>query len=259
MKNNKLAFTLIEMLLVVAIIGVVGTLAVSNSKKDMDTAEKVTQLRKTYEIVEAAIMSAIANSGNPDTWSQLDISDGADQYSLKTSFLWSMISGELKLIKNCGTSKGCWKDTKQYKLDNSEDSISINDTNSSFHKGILSNGASIAVSSCDSESYSEAQRCFDYSTSIGSEQTGIIYVDVNGPDKGLNKHGDDIFCFRLFKDGQVTPYKDTNLSRVCTRGEYCTAWVIQFGNEDYLKIKTNDDKCSDGKKLSWNGNHTCKK
>ena len=47
---KKSAFTLAEVLMVIGIIGAVSMLTVTNARKGTDTAEKITQLRKTHEI-----------------------------------------------------------------------------------------------------------------------------------------------------------------------------------------------------------------
>ena len=48
---KKSAFTLAEVLMVIGIIGAVSMLTVTNARKGTDTAEKITQLRKTHEIL----------------------------------------------------------------------------------------------------------------------------------------------------------------------------------------------------------------
>lgn len=38
-----------------------------------------------------------------------------------------------------------------------------------------------------------------------------VYVDINGPKNGKNKYGDDIFLFRFFRNGMVSPSYDIEL------------------------------------------------
>ena len=56
---KKSAFTLAEVLLVIGVIGAVSMLTVTNARKGTDIAEKLTQLRKTHEILESVTQQAI--------------------------------------------------------------------------------------------------------------------------------------------------------------------------------------------------------
>lgn len=40
-------------------------------------------------------------------------------------------------------------------------------------------------------------------------------------------------------------------------GAFCTDWVLEMGNLDYLKIDTSG-KCPNGKVLDWTTNTSCK-
>ncbi len=270
MKIFKKAFTLVEVLVVMGIIGVVGILAVSNARRDTDEAEKVSQLRKCYEIIDTAYATAVAENGYIETWGN------------NTSTAWTVISQYFKLSKQCDTSSGCWKDAKQLKINNTESSLNIN-TSDDYRKGILVNGASIAIkknvvygplemanaaylpglkpNSNFATVNTGKEFYFDKPEAefLDNESIHYVYVDVNGPYKGLNKLGDDIFRFNIYNDGTVKPSSVGNYGTgLCTSdGEKCTAWVIQFGNEDYLKLGS-DGKCPDGKTLSWDGNHSCR-
>lgn len=233
MKNSKKAFTLAEILLTMAIIGIVGIIAVSGAKKDTDVTEKIAQLRRSYEVIDTAFASAVAENGNITNWGST-ISDRGD-----------VIFPHFKFNKICKTSSGCWRNAKQLKLDNSESSITM-DSNSSYYKGILANGASIAI----------------INDTTKTDQKLKVSVDVNGPDKGMNKYGDDVFSFYVLNDGIVLPYAaGTSGQDVCSSGgdgETCTAWAIKFGNMDYLLAGTNN-KCPDNTTLSWTGSHTCRR
>lgn len=237
------AFTLAEVVLVMGIIGVVGVLAISNARNDTDEAEKIAQLRKTYEILDTAFANAVAENGIVATWGS-------------TAGMWNVVSPYMKFMKKCGTGTGCWANKKAYDISGTQSNHNM-DTNTDFYKGILVNGVSIAM--LDAGGYVE------------------IMVDVNGPDKGLNKYGDDIFDFEVSYD---TYYSDESRYNTVmpsftlepvdpsdcysNSGTYCTAWAIKFGNMDYLKTDS-DGKCSNGKTLKWtitNSStqaHSCKK
>lgn len=234
-KSIKKAFTLAEIIFVMGIIGIVATLTVTNAKKDTDVAEKVSQLRKTEEILSTAFAQAVTENGDISQWAN------DDHGGVKDEEVWNIVKPYLKLKKECGTSTGCWKTGDAKQLPSSSKEISDNiDDDSNMYKGILTNGASIAINS----SYSE-------SNTVG------VFVDVNGPNKGTYRYGDDILFFVVDNNGEVFPYgrglrSDDELISECIsgRGIYCTPWVLQFGNQDYLKGCRN--------RLSWNGPQTCR-
>lgn len=235
-KSIKKAFTLAEIIFVMGIIGIVATLTVTNAKKDTDVTEKVSQLRKTEEIISTAVAQAVTENGDIGTW-------GANGNSWPTQEeFWNVISPYLKLKKNCENSRGCWTVGKATKLLSSTSTVNDNiDDDKTVYKGILANGVSIATENAVVEN--------DY---VGFK------VDVNGPNKGTYRYGDDIFVFSIYKDGNVNPfgYEYTRNGNeflnecISGRGIYCTPWVFQFGNQDYLK------DCRH--KLDWDGPQTCR-
>ncbi len=248
------AFTLAEVVLVMGIIGIVGILAVTNARKDVDDAEKIAQLRKTYEILGAAFATAVAENGTTDGW-------GTDNN------FWNTIKPYLKLSQNCGSAKGCWRPGNTVNL-TSVNGFDINGS-APFYKGILTNGASISVSTCGSAC---TDRLKNTDNNNENYQYAQVYVDVNGPKKGLHKLGDDIFAFRVTKNGDVRPYvptgdnqkndnvNNTTIAKCRENGIYCTAWAIKFGNIDYLNTNASG-VCNNNSSitLNWNGAHSCTK
>ena len=251
MKIFKKAFTLVEVLVVMAIIGVVGILAVSNARRDTDEAEKVSQLRKCYEIIDTAFATAVAETTSVDNWSWNNSS---------TYKVWNILKPYLKLTKDCEQYSGCFRPGKPINI-TSEWDTDI-DSSNRYGKGILVTGASIAVAGCYNNCHDKGDREID-TIADDDIQWAEVIVDVNGPEKGPYKLGDDVFAFRIVRNGDVRPYANDYDSRyyrmadcINESGLLCTAWVIQFGNEDYLKYV--DGKCPDGKTLSWDGNHSCR-
>ena len=239
--KHAIAFTLAEVVLVMGIIGVVGVLAVTNAKKDTDTAEKVAQLKKTYDILNTAFAQAVMENGAIKTW-------GTDGALPTTAEIEAVIAPYLKLLKNCGTGTGCWKEGKPLIYTGGESLYNLN-SNTDYYKAILSNGASIAL----------YNMCYGEYNICGAR----VIVDVNGL-KGLNMYGNDVFAFIVENDGSIHPAMihsgynpDANLAigsfsndDAAAGGSYATAWALKFGNMDYLK------SCKSS--LSWTGDHTCR-
>lgn len=232
------AFNLAEVALVMGIIGIIGVLGVTNAKKDTDTAEKVAQLKKTYEILDAAVSQAVMDSGNVKKWTL-----SGDSVS-KGEILWSYLTPYLKLTRNCGnTTSGCWKNDTLLKVDKTKYNKNI-ETNNNFYKGILANGVSIAIPKENS----------DFASGSNHNTFGgyLVIVDVNGK-KGLSMLGNDVFTFAINRDDDIIhPAEQSSRTDAIKSSHdiYKGAWVIQFGNMDYLKA------C--GNTLKWSGPHTCK-
>ena len=226
-KFFKKSFTLAEVVMVMGIIGIVAMLTVTNARKDTDVAEKVMQLKKCDEIISAAFAQAVAENGNIITWGENGV------YPDKT-VVWNIISSYLKLQKNCGVDNGCWRSGNIGSLPSSDmDPAAIE---SDCVSGILSNGASVAIGRIINPT---GDAVFD------------IFVDVDGPNKGTYRFGDDVFGFYITNEGEVFPDGFNNLTECRTsQGVYCTAWVLTFGNQDYLK------KC--GETLNWDTKQSCK-
>ena len=82
-------------------------------------------------------------------------------------------------------------------------------------------------------------------TGIAIYSQGLLFVDIDGPNKGKNQGGHDIFAFDLTNEG-VIPLKDTASDSMplgscggSAGSTGCTAWVIEMGNMDYLKLNDN--------------------
>ena len=137
MKMKK-AFTLAEILLVVAIIGTVSVLTVNNAVKSSNTAEKITKLRKTYDILQTAIMAGMDRYGHVYSWGYA--SNETTDEALNRSTINKALMPFLKVEKDCSTGTGCW--TSTFKPNLSSKTI---DSNKMYYKAILANGASIAI------------------------------------------------------------------------------------------------------------------
>lgn len=245
---KKLAFTLAEVLLVIAIIGTVSVLTVNNAIKSTNTAEKITQLKKTYDILNTAVMAGMNIAGDPYKWGYAGSGNNDDDLNKTT--VKNVLVPHLKLQKNCETGTGCWKSTVKSSVYKNSTTI---DSSTEYYKGILANGASFAIKfgTLKGRDYDFVNRQF--LNDIKSLAIAIIYVDVDGPNKSNGKLGDDVFAFYLDSDrvpdglepfGYETTLKSnsTTAGSCPYSGEFCTAWAFYKGNQDYFK-------CPD--QLSW--------
>ena len=222
--SKKSAFTLAEVLITLAIIGVVAAMTIPTLISDYQEKATITKLKVTYSMLANAWQLAYANSGE---FKEGDPDD-----------LYNYISPYIRFTKYCGRAAGCWPNS-MVKFLHGADWVNI-DSYTNYRKAIISNGSLIQFYARSYENNAPEFR-----------------VDVNGF-AGPNSLGKDIFYFRVENNVVVprgqkgTDYRpfETHCNLASTEaynGDSCTAWVIQNGNMDYLK-------CDD---LSWDGKRKC--
>lgn len=228
-RNN--AFTLAEVLVILAVIGVVASLTIPGLIKSYEKKQFVTALKKFYVNTNQSLMMASIENGTP-----------GDIYNFFTSdsLAESNIMNTLKYVKDCGYgSEECWAPHKQY-YDGSGSDVIISTNARTI---ITIDGMSIAIepdnNHCD----------INYSNSgYGpmSVYCGDIIVDVNGK-KSPNIMGRDIFYFHIVNNGGVFLYpwggmddkfqdtnrywKTTGYCNSSKRGERCAGRVMEEGWE----------------------------
>ena len=238
--RKAFAFTLAETLIVMGIIGVVAALTIPNLNSSTANKEKVAKVKKVYQNLTDAYGRMNAVYGRIDEWT-----------THNSTIFGDRLSEFMKTSKNCGLTRNtggtCWTNSNTMFANNT---AFQNIDSNSFYKFVLADGTTVA---------------------IGATTLGVnIYVDIDGPRRGPNKFGTDIFQFQAFYNSTAT---DTDLkpagltefanstafaSSTCfTEGNGCTMWVITNDNMDYLKAD-NTAKCPNGKILNWTTNTSCK-
>ena len=241
---RKSAFTLAETLIVMGIIGVVAALTLPNLNSSTGDKEKVAKVKKVYSNLEDAIGRAQAVYG--------PVSDWFVNYNIEaaahTKRFAERITEFMKLSKNCEQTAnlGCFSKDPYKNLDGNAGGIGLDSADwgpSGAYRVITADGTSIF---------------FNYVSSL-------ILVDIDGPNKGANTWGKDLFCFQLdINTKEPLPggynFTDEQLKNNCFKtGQNCTAWVIQNDNMDYLKVD-NSGKCTNNTSIVLDGttNTTCK-
>lgn len=220
----KKAFTMSEVLMVLAVIGVVAAMALPRLSDNVDEQALVAATKKAYSDLQIAYDSMVTRYGAPD-W-LLDTADDKAAAKLLTERLSQSLDVELDCADsadNCMPTS--YKDAYYLRLKSG--------------MGLAITAYNDKESSCSSSGYKYYPCVFSY-----------IRVDVNGPDKGPNQDGYDIFQFELSNNG-VEPeglsysqgvflYNDDLIEN--------TAWVIKAGNMDYNKCFSD---------LSWANKRSC--
>ena len=221
------AFTLAETLIVMGIIGIVSALTLPNLNSSTGEKEKVAKVKKIYQNLTDALGRAQAVYGPIDEWIQTSDST----MELQSTRIGERITEFIKVGKTCGiaVNKGCFTTNVILDYDNSVAYDEDNDNESGVYKIITADGTSIGFM------YDVSQYC-------------SIYVDLDGPNKGKNRAGEDRFVFYANKNG-VFPW-DLESDRSGNFESYdVDVWAIENDNMDYLK-------CAD--ELNWETKRTCK-
>ena len=231
--KKLLAFTLAETLIVIGIIGVVSALTLPNLNSSTGEKEKVAKVKKIYQNLDDAVTRAVAVYGPMSDWRSLD-----NNTTAQLTRFGNRITEFMKVSKNCGTqaNQGCWAKTAAKTVSGSGN-FGITDSSTAGYKAILADGTSFVI----------------------YDNGGSINFDIDGPNKGANKLGKDVFCLLVnINESSIIPPNNVAVSEILTTGwgEAATNWVILFDNMDYLKAD-NSGKCPNGKVLDGTTNISC--
>ncbi len=221
-------FTLAEVLITLAIIGVVAALTIPSVVRNYQERQIVTQLKKAYSSLSQAFNLAVLQNGDPTGWDLIGMNSAQGNKNLRDKMV-----PYLKTIKICQDGEKCFSD-KRRDLNGVERSISLNDANVCSNIQ-LSDGTMAAF------------RVWDKDCKLSNMYCGQITVDLNGY-KQPNQLGRDIFAFYVLQD-RIKPFgypgDKYSIGNYCnitkssaedfSNGLSCAAWVIIKENMDYLR------------------------
>lgn len=198
------AFTLAEVLITLGVIGVVSAITMPTLIKNHQKQVTVTKLKKAYSEISQAIKLSEVHNGEMENW---DFSNFEDKAEKNKYFAKNYIYPYLKTVKICEPpSSEC------IKYDSRENSA------------IIQSGYSI--------------------TTWQDTTGGWVYVDIDGPNKGKNTMGKDMFGIKFVKQtGDFNGYaikKGIHLSglqyitpktrdELKEKSEYCGALIMYDG------------------------------
>lgn len=251
MSKNNIAFTLVEMLIVIGLIGTISALVVTNLSRNYSNKTTVTKVRKVNYYLNEAFGSAIAKYGPVRNW--YTISDSTNNRTLK---IGKKMTEFLDVELDCGLSAnlGCFSSRKLKRLNGNDDSQGVIDASTARVKYLLKDNISLAINvtsaNCSIDNSDGSQNspyknvCFD------------ITVDIDGPgDNTYNTNGKDIFQFFASNDGIFgkggKTFSVALFPAMATNGYNTAAWVIENGNMDYLNADSTGKCKNSNVTLSW--------
>lgn len=186
-RGRKKAFTLAEVLVTLAIIGVVAALTIPSLVQNTQKQQYVTGLKKAYSDLSQATLQLMNDNGG--TMRNLISFDNSYEFVQK-------YCTKLNCIKICNgnaINDGCWADTNGLSGTDS----TFGETFNNFSGAVLSNGTTIASGwynhNCTAGTYNIS------GTNTGCFM-GSMYVDTNGL-KEPNILGRDVFAFIIHANG----------------------------------------------------------
>ncbi len=260
MKNTaKMAFTLAETLIVMGIIGVVAALTIPSLTNSTNSKDIVAKVRKAHTNLEDAYGRMIGTYGEIDEWGE----------TLDSNIMGKRLMSTMKLTKNCAyNGTDCFANDTNFYASNDAAKKDNAQSNTSVYKVVKADGVSLGV-------YIDNANCTGNVSNNTAPQDlkeicGIALVDVDGPNKGKNKHGQDLFQFYITKKGiyPVGTDVDSKFKYIdnCTKtgatttsdSQACTAWVVYNGNLDYKKADSSGKCLTDNTKtLDFTKNTHC--
>ena len=243
--SKKAAFTLAEVLITLAIIGVVAAMTIPTLITSYTEKATVTALKKVLSTFSQGYLHAVFENGTPDTWGlTAGTAEGAAKFI-------KIMQPYFKITKICEEDSSCLNDI-YYTLQGTKKRIYTDRASA-----ILNDGSTIWIYVFDSNS---PQITDQTKPSLKNDIVAELTADINGF-AGPNIFGKDVFSFWVTKNNIIPKGRKGDsytIESYCNlaapeeeahynSGESCSSWVIDIGNMDYLH-------CDD---LSWTGKHKC--
>lgn len=198
-KNLKNGFTLAEVLLTLAIVGIVAAVTVPSLMADIQSADTVARLKKAQSVMQEAVKLSMLADG---------VSELSQGNTTSPGSLWYRIAPYLSFSKNCGyqtfaSDQDCFPNN--YKFLNPAVTTAFycgtggDTTDLNISSGILNDGTKVIMHTTGTG----WSRNRTSNPRLASKFSHVL-VDLNGH-KGPNQVGRDIFEFMILNDGTVLP------------------------------------------------------
>lgn len=224
--KNKNAFTLAEVLITLAIIGIVAILTIPNVIHHYKKIATVAKLKKTYSTLQQAIQMSMAANGG---YTYVNFSDGNTQSMIDWYNFY--LKPNIRIQKDCFDEAGCWHSSGTTKK--------LNGTTAYWDQGTKGIGGNIIVfKTLDNvmvnlDGAAATDILYYFGVRIQDNAPGlVVHVDVNGDDPP-NVIGQDIFVF-VYNNRVFVPAgndkSNEEVKRDCSEGGtgyFCFSYILR--------------------------------
>lgn len=231
--KNRAGFTLAEVLITLGIIGVVAALTIPTLINNYQKTQYVTQLKKSYAQFNQVLKQMAADNGCIGNLKCTGFFDsGTDNDSLGDE-----IVKYIKVVKNCRSETGCVANNVSSAYDGSDARADWDDGGG--YSFISADGTSYTIYNASNDCGTGSTRNV---TNDLAQYCGDLVIDVNGPTKGPNNEGRDIFTFYIANGNGPIIYPSGGVDEVwwwngntkyCAdddkTGQSCTGRIIEEG------------------------------
>jgi prepilin-type N-terminal cleavage/methylation domain-containing protein len=178
--RKKAAFTLVEVLVVIAVIGVVAAMTIPNLINRYNEHVTVTKVKKFQSMINQALKMAIVEHGDVDGWDFQNVGVASDDsyYGKSSAPLANYIKPHLKLARDCAATQGCIGSYYYYLSGRSYGNLyDYGSYRRRYYKMVLMDGSALWIR----DNYGDA-RFVKQCSGVDSGTTGIcgfVWYDVN--------------------------------------------------------------------------------
>ena len=233
MLKRVIAFTLAEVLITLAIIGVVAALTIPTLVSNYQKTQYVTQLKKAYSQFNQALVQMAADRGCVGDLKCTGL------FVPDANVFGSEFVEYFKVVKNCDTTgSGCMSTSVDTNYDGSSSYGRFSTDTIGHYRFISADGVAFSITTNLGTANCNAK---PLSSAYMMQYCGDLEIDVNGPTKGPNYRGRDIFMFSitngkgplLYPEGDDDQPPWQRLGSSCSPGDkfgnFCAARIMQEG------------------------------
>jgi len=227
-----MGFTLAEVLITLGVIGVVAAMTIPTLFANYQKKVYVTQLKKAYSVANQALLKLEVDMGCTGDLQCTGLF--GTNYIISSQKFGDEFVKQFKISNNCQltSEKSCWSTDQSQNYNRIGSGGFDGNSDPSLYRFTTADGQAFAILAYD------GGNCEQHDSSCGE-----LRIDVNGPNKGPNNWGRDIFIFEILsKKGIVAPQlpDDTFCSAANPEGVFCAArimnegWEMNYDNPPYI-------------------------
>lgn len=235
---NKKGFTLAEVLITLAIIGIVAAMTIPTLVANFQKTQYVVGLKKAYAEFNQALLLMTNDYNCPGDLACTGLLENTGHL---LTLMPDAIVKYFKVTKNCGLNadQGCMSNHVDFYYDGTANNSNYDMDAMGWYSFMTADGLSFSIQMIDNGGINLSKGV----TNDMRKVHGQIVIDVNGPNKGPNFIGRDIFWFFLTNghgvkiypvggadDGWYDTWQNQNACQKANRdSHYCTGRIMDEG------------------------------